>query len=57
MVILVLFCRVDIVFGCFVISFFCFLVNGKRFGLLYSCVLDLRLFDGFLMLVSVLKVI
>lgn len=49
------FCRADIVPGCFVTSFLCFLVNGKRLGLLYSCVLDLRSFDGFPMLASVLK--
>lgn len=55
MAILAPFCRADIVPGCFVTSFLCFLVNGKRLGLLYSCVLDLRSFDGFPMLASVLK--
>lgn len=49
------FCKADIVPGCFVTSFLCFFVNGKRLGLLYSCVLDLRSFDGFPMLASVLK--
>lgn len=55
MAILAPFCRANIVPGCFVTSFLCFLVNGKRLGLLYSCVLDLRSFDGFPMLASVLK--